>query len=131
MHSTALGMSLFMALQIPIVLGVKGLAWPLWILFGFWGTSGVTSYAALNQIFPAHLTGRVNTGLNLLVFVTAFAAQWGIGALIQLWPVTPEGRFDPLGYGAGLGVMFFLEVLALLWFVLFRPTAGDMSRLEQ
>jgi MFS family permease len=131
MHSTALGMSLFMAFQIPIMLGVKDLAWPLWILFGFLGTSGVTSYAALNQIFPVHLTGRVNTGLNLLVFVTAFAAQWGIGALIQLWPVTPEGRFNPSGYGAGLGVMFFLETLALLWFVFFRPAPGDTSRSEQ
>ena len=58
----------------------------------------------------------MNTGINLLVFICAFAAQWGIGAIINLWPVTATGGYAPPGYQAGFAMMFSLEVVALLWF---------------
>ena len=70
------------------------------MLFGFIGTTGVIPYPALAARFPAQLAGRVSTGLNVLVFVAAFAAQWGIGAVIALFPVTADGRYSPAGYQA-------------------------------
>jgi len=89
----------------------------VWMLFGFFGTSGILCYAHLSQQFPARLAGRVNTGLNLMVFVVAFTAQWGIGAVIDLWPSTPTGYAIP-GYQAGFGLMLTLQILALGWFFL-------------
>ena len=85
MRTAAASMALFMLVQALLILGNPSWALPLWILFGFFGTSGILPYGALSQLFPATLTGRLNTTLNLLVFVTAFCAQWGIGALIGLW----------------------------------------------
>ena len=90
----------------------------LWLLFGFFGTAGILAYAVLSQSFPTHLSGRVNTALNLLVFVAAFAAQWGIGSIIELWPTTVDGGYAPAGYQAAFGIMLVLQTLALIWFFL-------------
>ena len=68
--------------------------------------------------FAAELAGRVITGLNLLVFLGAFSAQWGIGALIDLWPRTASGGYAPAGYRTALLVMFALQVVAMLWYLL-------------
>jgi predicted MFS family arabinose efflux permease len=93
-------------------------AWsvPLWILFGLTGTSGTVFYPALTLHFPAHLAGRVTTGLNVLVFSFTFLAQWGIGAIIGLYPRTASGGYSPQGYQTAFAVLLSLQGLALLWY---------------
>jgi len=110
------GMTAFMTTQGLLVLGVTSWAYTLWVLFGLFGTAGIIPYAVLSQSFPIHLSGRVNTGVNLLVFICAFGAQWGIGAIISLWPGTAAGGYAPPGYQAGFAMMLCLQVSALLWF---------------
>ena len=110
------GMTAFMITQILVILEVTSWVRTLWILFGIFGTTGIISYAVLSQSFPAHLAGRVNTGINLLVFICAFAAQWGVGAVINLWPGTAAGGYARSSYQAGFGMMLGLEVISLLWF---------------
>ena len=44
--------------------------------------TGIISYAVLSQSFPAHLSGRVNTGINLLVFSFDFSRIWSITVLV-------------------------------------------------
>jgi MFS family permease len=112
------GMGVFMVIQGLILLHILSLALPLWILFGFFGAAGVLNYAILCQSFPGNLAGRVNTGLNVMVFVVAFGGQWGIGEIINLWPVLPDGRYAPVSYQAGFGVMLGLQVLSAIWFIL-------------
>jgi len=107
-----------MVIQGLILLHITSLTLPLWILFGFFGSAGVLNYAILSQSFPANLAGRVNTGLNVMVFVMAFGGQWGIGEIINLWPVLPDGRYAPVSYQAGFGVMLGLQVLSVIWFIL-------------
>jgi hypothetical protein len=68
--------------------------------------------------FPSQLAGRVSTGLNVLVFVGAFAAQWGIGAVIALFPVTATGHYSPQGYQASLAVLLGMQALCLVWYCL-------------
>jgi predicted MFS family arabinose efflux permease len=110
------GMLLFMLQLLVLVLQIKVLAVPAYFLFGFSGTSGIIVYAVLSQKFSAELSGRVNTALNLLVFVAAFAAQWGIGAIINLWPTDVSGGYAPAGYQTSFGLLLVLQVLAALWF---------------
>ncbi|MGB5750076.1 MAG: MFS transporter [Desulfobacterales bacterium] len=110
------GMSAFMITQGLLILELTSWASTLWVLFGIFGTTGIIPYAVLSQSFPTHLSGRVNTGVNLLVFICAFAAQWGIGAIIGQWPGTSAGGYAPLGYQAGFAMMLCLQVSALLWF---------------
>ena len=111
------GMTAFMITQGLLTLEVTSWSRALWVLFGIFGTAGIIPYAVLSQSFPLHLSGRVNTGVNLLVFIAAFSAQWGIGAIINLWPGTAAGGYAPAGYQAGFAMMLCLQVIALLWFV--------------
>ncbi len=110
------GMGAFMGIQFLIV--VAPAAWNrfLWILFGFFGTSGIIAYAAMSQRFPRRLSGRVTTAINLLVFLAAFAGQWAIGAIIGCWPVGVDGGYSQSGYQAGFLSMLVLQVVALIWF---------------
>lgn len=110
------GMGLFMLTQLAIVLEFADFALPLWILFGFFGTTGILSYAVLSQAFPAALAGRVNTAVNLLVFIAAFTGQWGIGAVISLWPASARG-YHPQGYQAAFALVLALQTLAFAWFL--------------
>ena len=112
----AMGMGLFMAVMVLIVSGNKSGATLMWMLFGFFGTSGILPYAALSQSFPLHLSGRVNTALNLLVFLAAFAAQWGIGAIIGIWPTTQTGGYAPVGYQAAFGILLAIQLITIFWF---------------
>ena len=120
------GMTGFMGVLIVLVSGIILPPWLMWSLFGFFGTAGIVTYAELSRQFPMHMAGRVNTGLNLLVFVAAFAGQWGIGAIINLWAPSAAGTFPAAAYQVAFGVMLLLQVLGLLWFFL----AGKLDRLK-
>jgi MFS family permease len=116
----ATGMTLFMLVQAGLSLEWIAMSLPLWLLFGFFGTSGVVSYAALSQNFPAQLAGRANTALNLLVFVAAFIAQWCIGTIIDLWPPPAEGHYAPEGFKWAIAMGLVAQVVAMAWFFLFK-----------
>ena len=109
------GMTTFMIIQGLLIMELTSWTGTLWVLFGIFGTAGIIPYAVLSQSFPIHLSGRVNTGVNLLVFICAFAAQWGVGAIISLWPGTAAGGYAPPGYQAGFAMMLCLQVISLLW----------------
>ncbi len=107
------GMALFMLGQLALLLKLQPL-WPLWVLFGLFGTAGTLNYAILTQAFPPALAGRVNTALNLLVFVAAFAGQWGMGAIINQWPAAGGGYAEP-GYQLAFGLALAGQLLTWLW----------------
>ena len=111
------GMTIFMTILLMLALELTVVSVPLWILFGFFGTSGIVPYAVLSQSFPSHLSGRVNTALNLLVFVMAFSAQWGIGSVIEMWPIQTGGGYAPEGYRAAFIIMLAAQVVAWIWFI--------------
>lgn len=114
----AWGGALFLAAQACIVLELMpGSIWP-WVAFGVGGNFTMLAYARLSHHFPLELAGRVNTGLNLLVFCCAFLTQYVIGAVIDFWPATSDGRFAPLGYATGFGLFLGLQALAFLWLLL-------------
>lgn len=110
------GISIFMIIQTVIILGLSDRHMLLWICFGFFGTSNILTYASLSQSFPAYLSGRVTTGVNLLVFIAAFAGQWAIGAIIGIWPVGENGSYALPGYQTGFAAMLGIQVLSLIWF---------------
>jgi predicted MFS family arabinose efflux permease len=122
------GMLLFMLQLLFFVLPIKLLALPSYLLFGFFGTAGILVYAVLSQQFAPELAGRVNTALNLLVFVAAFAAQWGIGAVINLWPVDAGGGYAPAGYRAAFAILLLLQILAAGWYGVSGLLLGKLKR---
>ncbi|MDX1607334.1 MAG: hypothetical protein R3202_14170, partial [Candidatus Competibacterales bacterium] len=114
---TVSGLGLFLLAQAGLVLAPAVPILPSWLLFGFFGSSGILSYPLLAQHFPSELAGRVNTCVNLLVFLCAFALQWGIGAIIDLWPATPTGAYPVAAYRVAFGTALGLQWLALVWFL--------------
>jgi predicted MFS family arabinose efflux permease len=121
MTTAVWGMFLFMVVQALIMVGPMHWASALWMLFGFSGTTGVIPYPALAMSFPPQLAGRVSTGLNVLVFVAAFAVQWGIGAVIALFPVTAAGNYAAQGYQTSLAILLGMQALCLVWYFLAGP----------
>ena len=112
------GMALFMVVQLLLLLNPAGWALPLWLAFGFFGTSGVVAYSALSQAFPVHLSGRVTTALNLLVFAAAFAGQWAIGAIIGFWSTGSDQPLTAAGFNSGFGLLLVLEAAGLVHYLL-------------
>ena len=120
------GMILFMVVQLLLIIGPVRWAVPLWLSFGFLGTASIIAYSALSQSFPVHLSGRVNTAVNLLVFVTAFVGQWAIGAIIGFCGNGAPDMLPPVGFQAGFGLMLLLQFAGLIsYFVIGRQ--GDPS----
>jgi MFS family permease len=116
----ATGIFIFAIAQFPMALQWTGAVLPMWMVFGFFGTAGILSYAALPRYFPPELTGRVITGLNVFTFGGAFAAQWGMGVIINQWPAAEGGGYAPEGYQAAFTVMLALQIAGVAWFLLFR-----------
>jgi len=112
----ATGMLGFIFVQGFLLVTPQALVVQAWLAFGVFGTSCILPYAVLSQHFPAHLSGRANTTLNLLVFFAAFTAQWGIGVIIGLWPETASGGYAVAGYRASFLVIISFQLLAAGWF---------------
>jgi MFS family permease len=89
----------------------------IWFGFSFCGSVGVAGYAAMGQGFPPELQGRVATAINFAMLVLVFVLQTGIGAILDLWPRTANGGWDPAGYAVALSVTFLLQALAAGWIV--------------
>ena len=53
--------------------------------------------------------------LNFLVFFGAFVLQWGIGAIIQMWP-TDELGYDPESYKVAIGILVLFQAVGLIWY---------------
>ena len=116
--STAVtGMTLFMIVQLLLIISPIRWCVPLWLAFGFLGTSGIIAYSALSQSFPVHLSGRVTTAINLLVFITAFAGQWTIGGIIDFFS-NGETTLSSQGFTVGFVLILLLEIVGLLHYML-------------
>ena len=113
-------LALFFGAQLAIVLQWTSLNLLMWVVFGMTGQVAVLAYPWLSSFFGAALSGRANTAVNLVLFLTAFGAQYAIGAIIDLFPTTPGGGYDPMGYQVGFGVFFAAQLAALGWYLLGR-----------
>ena len=85
----------------------------LWIAYGAFSSVGTLAYTQMSSGFPVALSGRANAALNLMVFLSAFGFQWGLGVLIDV--------LEASGYGAQIAhrnafaVLFIAQAAALLW----------------
>jgi MFS family permease len=114
------GMFVFLLVQAAIIMEWS-VEFPfLWLCFSFFGTTGILQYAVLSQHFPNHLAGRVNTAINLMVFITIFVLQSVSGWVINLWPVAENGAYAAEAYQAAFGMFLGLQVLGYLWFAFGR-----------
>lgn len=91
-----------------------------WAVFGFFGTSGTLMFAGLSQQFPVAISARVSTSLNLGIFLGAFIVQWGMGAVISLWPSEDGQHYPATAFRWALAGATLLQVSGLLWYLICR-----------
>jgi predicted MFS family arabinose efflux permease len=100
----------------------------LWLVIAFFGAGGTAGYIAVGQLFPPELTGRVSTACNTLTLGGAFLLQSAIGWILDLWPRTAAGGWDPAGYSWALVLSIVLQLAATAnlmgWFRLPGPRGG-------
>ena len=126
LHVMAGTLVLFLLAQIGILLELTGLAPLLWFVFGMTGQACILGFPSLAAWFGADLSGRAQTATNLLIFLCAFGVQAAIGVVIDLFPVTSGGGYDPAGYRWGFGIFFVAQLLALAWYFLAARRHGPM-----
>lgn len=113
-------MTLFFVALILLIFRAPVQEIPLWFLLGYFGSSGSLMYAALTKQFPIELAGRVNTALNLLLFVCAFLLQWVMGMVVGLWEPDAQGHYPVVAYQTSFAICAVAQGLSLLWFKFWR-----------
>ncbi len=88
---------------------------PVWFCFALFSASGPAGYAAISQRFGVELAGRVATAINAAMLGLVFLLQNAIGWILDLWPRTISGGWDPAGYDWALGMTLALQALAFAW----------------
>ena len=99
-----------------------GLVTAAFVLLGLSGASSALLFARMRAAFPASLTGRAVTALNLFMFAGGFALQGGLGFVLDAAPGGPGTLF---AVTAGLGAIAWM---AFLPDVLSRPAAPRSGR---
>jgi len=97
-----------------LVLGVRTGDVALWCLLFCGATSGVLSYPLVSRRYPKEMAGRVNTALNVCVFIGMFSGQWAVGIVLNQWPQTPTG-YAPEAYPWALGLLWVIQFAGLAW----------------
>jgi len=100
----------------------------LWIAYGAFSSFGTLAYSQMSSGFPVALCGRANATFNLMVFLSAFAFQWGLGVLIDL--LQASGCSAPIAHRNAFAVLFIGQAAALLWLCCSgrRPIPGATHR---
>jgi MFS family permease len=111
-----LGMSVALVAFAVIAAGGREATLAILMLYGFGACAAAIPYAILSQHFPPALTGRVITASNIFMFLASFAFQWGIGAVLRLWPAV-DGRYPAEGYAVAFGIAAILQLATLAWLI--------------
>jgi len=111
----ALSFAMFALLSAGVTTGLTAIL----AVYGFTVVSAALAYALLTPLFPPEFTGRANTASNVMMFALSFLFQWGIGALLRLYPEV-DGRYAPEGYAAAFWTLTALQAAALAWLLPLR-----------
>lgn len=112
------GMAGFICFECLIIADLPISPWAFWIPYAFCATAPTLIYSVLANTFTSDMAGRVTTAYNFTTFTFAFAVQWFLGAMIDLWPPLAEGRFAPEGYRVGFAIVVAIQLTAFAWMAL-------------
>ena len=116
---------LFIVAELALILRVPLPSLLPWCVVSFMGAATVLSYAMIAEYFPQELAARANGALNLVHFGWAFAAQYGVGLVVEQW-LPQDGRYPEVAYQAAFGLSVAFQAVALLWFAM--PWLRTLSR---
>jgi MFS family permease len=115
-----IALALSIIAQIGLMFGATSGMLVFWLVFAGTGQLGILAYPHLSEHFGAALAGRAGTAVNLLVFGGAFAVQYAIGLVLDLWPSTAIGA-PPEAYATAFGIILVLQIVTFGWFYVGQP----------
>ena len=117
---TIVGMIISIAMAVVVLFQLSNYHLAAWVAFMFFATSSILIFAAMSQHFPARLSGRVNTAINFLLFLGAFATQTGIGAILnQFEQAAGSVGYPAEAYALVAKIFVGVQLLGLGWYILF------------
>jgi predicted MFS family arabinose efflux permease len=118
----AITIGAFACLAAGVTTGVQAIV----MVYGFCSISAALGFALLAPRFPVAMSGRVTTSVNVLMFGGSFVCQWGIGAVLRLWPAA-DGRYAPEGYAAAFLVLGLVQLASLAWLLPMRAEETNLA----
>jgi MFS family permease len=97
-----------------LALGVRTGALALWAVFFCCATAVTLAFSLFSRRYPREMAGRVNTALNVFVFVGMFSGQWAVGWVLSFWPQT-AGGYAPAAYSWALAMLWAVQFAGLAW----------------
>ncbi len=86
-----------------------------WSLYGLGAAANILAFAVLNEGFGRELAARSNTAVNLVMFAGSFAAQWGIGIVVDMLRAA-SGTDAATALRYAFILVLVLELVTLAWF---------------
>jgi predicted MFS family arabinose efflux permease len=123
MLATLAALGVLALVKIWLILAPASAVWLLmlaWVMVGFCVGGGPPGYAAVGREFGPEMQGRVATAINFSMLCLVFLLQNAIGWVLDLWPRTATGGWDPAAYAWALGLTLALQGSAVAWMVLPR-----------
>jgi predicted MFS family arabinose efflux permease len=109
---------LMFALQTPLVL-----MYPIYFLFGAFGTSNLLLLSHAKSLYSIGLTGQVTTFTNMFGIGGTFVLQWLIGVIVGAFSSKPL-KLEPFGFTVAFGVLTIGTFASLL---LYLPVARGFN----
>mgnify|MGYP000411983301 CR=1 FL=1 len=114
-RQTTAGFFWFLGCMVLILTWQTPSAWLAWIAMAPGIPAVILIQTQTALLFPKAIAGRVLTTFNLVMFSGAFAVQWGVGLLADLFALFGSNAQDALWQA--FVVLFVLQVLSLWWFL--------------
>lgn len=103
-------------IALALILAGIGPSRLLWFSLGLVFSVSNLVYALVAAHFPVHLSGRVNTAINLGAFLGAFGIQWGLGVLVDALATRGMSMAD--AYRWAFGALVVVQAITHVWFLI-------------
>lgn len=100
-------------------------AWLLWLGLALFVPVTTLVQSNVGMAFPAALAGRANSAYNLLLFIGAFATQWGFGLVVDLFKRSGSAPAD--AFRMTLALAIAVQLSATIWFAISRARPGEQG----
>ncbi|HEY7803180.1 MAG TPA: MFS transporter [Orrella sp.] len=114
-RQTTAGFFWFIGCMVLILAWQTPSAWLAWIALAPGIPAVILIQTQTALMFPKAIAGRVLTAFNLVMFSGAFAVQWGVGLLADLFVWIGSSSYEALWQA--FVVLLVLQILSLWWFL--------------
>ena len=119
---------LFALTMAPFALKLSFALPVLFFAFGFFGAATNNYFALLSPYYPSAIVGRANAALNMGLFASIFALQWGIGGVVHRYRTGVGSGYGTEGFVIAFSAICITQLVLIVWM---WPARDDATRGSQ